>query len=69
VSDTHWTRTIERLPDRGQAVDWIAPDGVQVDGGRYEGPWFLPGKNRMYIYYTPEFWRPAASNPEPEASA
>jgi len=57
-----WIRTTDRFPQPGASVDWISPGGEQVDGGTFEGGvvWFPPG-SAMYIYYTPEFWRPAVS--------
>ena len=54
--DTDWIAPHERLPERGQLVDWLTSTGNQVTGGRYDGLWFLPGG--VYAYYTPTFWRP-----------
>jgi hypothetical protein len=51
-----------RFPEHGQRVDWMAPSGEQVDGGRFDrGMWFLPGGG-MYVYYTPSFWRESKEN-------
>ena len=47
------------LPPEGTLVDWIAPDGHEVIGGK-KGPgrlWFLPLDHSMYTYYEPTFWR------------
>ena len=59
-----WTRTDFKQPSEGQLVDWIAPDGRQIDGGKKgRGQlWFLPPDYDMYVYYTPPFWRPAKGN-------
>lgn len=54
-----WTNTSLMRPHRGQRVDWIAPDGRQIDGGTFNGVWNLPGEPSMYVYYTPIMWRPA----------
>lgn len=54
---TKWTRTTDARPEHGRLVDWIAPSGEQVDGGRYDGMWFLPPDHGMYCYYTPTYWR------------
>jgi hypothetical protein len=60
MADDRWEPTRDSTPTEvGERVDWIAPSGEVVLGGRYErGLWFLPG-GRMYVYYTPTFWRPA----------
>ena len=59
---TDFIPTHERRPEEGQRVDWIAPGGQQVNGGRIKGGlWFLPNGN-MYCYYTPVAWRPARRN-------
>lgn len=56
----NWIPTKDKVPEKGQNVDWISPGGEQVNGGRFEGGliWFLPGGD-MYVYYTPTYWRPA----------
>lgn len=58
MAETEWIPYDQRKPERGSAVDWIAPDGRVVIGGRYHGGvvWFPPN-SEMYIYYTPTFWR------------
>ncbi len=68
--EQRWTPTSDRLPEKGQLVDWIAPGGEQVDGGKYGGGavWFLPGDNPMYVYYRPTYWRPAQAQPHGGAS-
>lgn len=54
----NWTRvTKDTLPDEGRLIDWIAPGGEQIDGGKRLGNlWFLPC-GTMYCYYTPTYWR------------
>lgn len=61
-----WTMTDERLPERGQLVDWITPGGEQVDGGKFHGGmvWFLPPDHLVYVYYRPVKWRPAEGSAE-----
>ncbi len=50
----------QRSPEDNQLVDWIAPDGQQVSGGKYsKGLWFLPPDHTAYCYYEPVSWRPA----------
>lgn len=58
---TEWIPTRLKLPEPNTRVDWIAPSGEQVNGGAYVGGavWYPPGSN-MFVYYKPEFWRPAA---------
>jgi hypothetical protein len=51
-----WIPPETRLPERGQRIDWLAPDGELVERGMYDGVWLLPNSG-MYIYYTPIFWR------------
>lgn len=52
----HWNATNRILPERGQRVDWLQGDGEIVQGGTHQGVWLLP--DGMYVYYTPQFWRP-----------
>ena len=57
-----FTPTSESEPKQEQRVDWIAPDGRQINGGFYHGRlWFLPEQagQTMYVYYEPVAWRPA----------
>ena len=50
----------QSVPADNQLVDWIAPVGDQVSGGKYcNGLWFLPPNHNVYCYYTPTSWRPA----------
>lgn len=59
-----WTPTSAALPNPNQVVDWIAPDGEQVNGGMYGSQlWFLPPEHSVYCYYTPTYWRPAVKEP------
>ena len=51
-----WYTLAQKLPEHGQKIDWIAPDGTEVTGGQFLGVWMLP--EGMYVYYTPAFWRP-----------
>ena len=52
--------TRDKLPAKGTLVDWIAPSGDQVNGGKYDRLWFLPSDHTVYCYYVPIAWRPAA---------
>lgn len=57
---TNWTRTTERLPERGQLIEWISPGGIQTRGKCLCGLIWMPEGSDMYVYYTPAFWRPAS---------
>ena len=59
-SETKWTRTEDEKPPMGAVVDWITPNGEQVNGGKYNRMWFLPSDWAMYAYYTPTYWRLSA---------
>jgi len=52
----------KRLPERGTRVDWITPSGHQVNGGVYDGVWFLP--SGTYCYQRPLSWRPSVVTEE-----
>ncbi len=56
---SNWKLPSEVLPADGDLVDWIAPGGQEVIGGK-KGPgqlWFLPPDHGVYCYYEPVFWR------------
>ncbi|HEX5104987.1 MAG TPA: hypothetical protein VFV87_14305 [Pirellulaceae bacterium] len=54
-----WIRTSQRLPEKNQKVEWISPGGIQERGTFAGGLIWFPEGSSMYVYYTPEFWRPA----------
>lgn len=56
--DKQWTETRLRLPDRGQAVEWISPGGFQERGKFAGGLVWFPDGSDMYVYYTPLWWLP-----------
>ena len=57
---SEFTPVSQSAPGDNQLVDWIAPAGEQVSGGKYrKGLWFLPPDHAVYCYYEPVSWRPA----------
>jgi len=48
------------LPHEECLIDWIAPDGRQINGGyRLGNLWF---HGNMYVYYEPVSWRYVAGD-------
>lgn len=64
-----FSRVVDILPHYGRLVDWIAPDGQQVNGGKmmHKNLWFLP--DGVYIYYIPISWRYSQSQPTQKSSS
>ena len=56
VSD--WTPIDEGMPPEGVVVDAVAPDG-QLLRLKWQGRqwWYADGSH--YLYFTPDYWRPA----------
>lgn len=47
--------TSKGLPNEKRSIDWVAPDGRQVNGGhRFGEMWF---QDNLYVYYEPISWR------------
>lgn len=59
-----WIPLTERRPSDGQLVDWIAPNGTEIAGGKYiSGLWYIPDTFKAYSDKPPVFWRPTAPAP------
>lgn len=56
---TGWTRAADQLPPDGMLVDALNPSGNLTQLRRRHNLWFLPDES-MYVYFSPEWWRPAA---------
>ena len=54
---TMWIKPEDKMPDKGDTVTWIAPDGREVNGTCNGTLWFPEGTG-MYIYYYPTLWKP-----------
>ncbi len=53
----NYKRVDQELPPEGELVDTISPGGVAQQIRRKGGLWFFADMS-MYVYFTPEFWRP-----------
>lgn len=53
-----WTRTADEEPPDGAVVETLSSNGQQQQLKRQGRLWFFPDGS-MYVYYTPEYWRPA----------
>lgn len=50
-----WTHCSYRMPPEGEVVQVMNNGGAELV---YEsGLWWFPDRS-MYVYYTPEYWRP-----------
>ena len=55
MADRPWISTAVELPPDGQVVQVQNNGGAQLK--RQGRLWFFPDGS-MYVYYTPEWWRP-----------
>ena len=53
-----WSDPCDRMPERGEAVEWQDSAG-DIVRGTFAGVWLMD--NGTYVYYTPKLWRPAAA--------
>lgn len=52
-----WTLCSDELPPEGVEVMTLSPGRMEQSLVRQGGLWFFPDRS-MYVYYTPEAWRP-----------
>lgn len=57
-STNQWFRTSDRRPLKGQRIEWISSGGERERGVFLGGAVWMPEGSDMYVYYTPERWRP-----------
>lgn len=58
ATEQTWTPTQQQLPTKGQKIEWISPGGLHERGKYLGGVIWMPEGSPMYVYYTPQFWRP-----------
>lgn len=59
MMDSTWTRVERELPPEGVVVETISPGGIPQNMWRKGRLWFPDDGSGVYVYYEPEFWRPA----------
>jgi len=52
-----WKRTSDEKPPEGLLCMTISPNGMEARLRYSSGLWFTENES-MYVYYTPELWRP-----------
>ena len=62
MSEQGWTRALDQEAPEGEEVETLSANGLQQTLKRQGRFWFTPD-GKMYVYYTPEYWRPL--EPEP----
>lgn len=57
ASSGYWNRVSEKPAPEGEVVDTFSPGGLQQTLKRQGNLWWTPSGD-MYVYYTPEWWKP-----------
>lgn len=59
-----WKDVAKEPPPGNTVVDTFSPGGLQQELQRIGRLWFFPDGS-MYVYYTPQYWRPVESKERP----